>query len=94
MYIIPTIWHFVKHLALNKEKRKMVLSKEEFSGLSPRDQLRLLREKKGLTQAQLASETGISLAQVSRFENGLSISAPVAIKLAKYTGLPLEIWYQ
>ena len=49
------------------------------------DRLKELREDKGLSQSQLAKETGLSQAGISLWEDGLRVpNAQVIISLAKY----------
>ena len=73
----PTVDDIVKYMAENgepKSKEDVVQSialKEAISSLSPREKTILgMRFYKGKTQMEIASEIGISQAQVSRLEKG------------------------
>ena len=49
------------------------------------ERLRILREKSGKTQAELAKELGLTRSSVNAWEQGLSIpSMPYVVELAKF----------
>ena len=49
------------------------------------------RQKMGLTQSQLAKETGIKQQNISRWENNTHIPDVLqCVKLAKYYGITIE----
>ena len=50
-----------------------------------KDRLKELREEKGISQSQLAKETGLNQASISLLEGGRRVpTAPTIITLAKY----------
>ena len=53
------------------------------------DKLKQARENKGISQAELARQVGISRAAVSRYESGerTQISAPILMSMAKCLGV-------
>lgn len=56
-----------------------------------RNDVRELRRARGLSQADLGSAMGVSRQTVNAIETGrYSPSLPLAIKLARYFGLPVE----
>ena len=53
--------------------------------------LREVREKRGLTQAQLAESIGVSRKTINTVENGIFVpSTIIALKLAAALGEPVE----
>lgn len=55
------------------------------------ERLKELRTEKGLTQAQLATETGLSRSAIGFWENGERVPlASVIIILAKYFGVTTD----
>ena len=53
--------------------------------------LRVVREERGLTQAQLAELIGVSRKTINTVENGIFVpSTVVALKLAAALGQPVE----
>ena len=52
------------------------------------ERLKELRIERGITQAQLAQETGLTISAISKWEQGSRVpSAQVIITLAKYYGV-------
>ena len=55
------------------------------------ERLKELRKEKGITQEQLAEETGLTQGALTRYENGLrSPAANAIITLAKYFGVTTD----
>ena len=55
------------------------------------ERLKELRIEKGITQAQLAQETGLTISAISKWEQGSRVpSAFVIITLAKYFGVTTD----
>lgn len=53
--------------------------------------LRMARERKGLTQSQLADKINVSAVLVNRFEAGMSVpNLILGVKLAKVLGVTCE----
>lgn len=64
--------------------RKQFISAEPHTSLTPGEVIRMLRELKGWTQAELASHSGISVTNLSLLENGkVSIGKRRGEQLAK-----------
>jgi predicted transcriptional regulators len=64
------------------------MSKELFSLA---DKIKLLREKDGLTQAEVARSLGLSRSGVNAWEMGLSVpSTPYIVELAKMFGVSTD----
>lgn len=57
-----------------------------------RPDLRKLRIEYGLTQAELAAETGLDKPTISRIENGMRPSPFAALKLEDWSGKPAGEW--
>ena len=55
------------------------------------EQIRLLRQKQGLTQARVAHELGLTQAAVSQIENGTPQSLPALIKVCDFFGIEVEV---
>lgn len=59
--------------------------------MSIAQQLKALREERGLSQTELASQTGMSQPVIGKIEAGLApISKNAALKLASFFGVPLS----
>ena len=57
--------------------------------------MRLFREQRGWTQAQLAEQTGVSRKTVNTVENGVFVpSVIVAMRLSKALGQPVDVLFQ
>lgn len=55
------------------------------------ERLREIREEKGLSQNQLAKQTGFSSASISRWENGIQdIASDYLIVLCKFFGVSAD----
>lgn len=61
--------------------------------MSPNEAVRQARKECDLTLEQFSDLVGIAASDLSRIENGLNISPGNAIKLARGTGQPLEVFY-
>ena len=55
------------------------------------EQIRLLRQERGLTQARVAHELGLTQASVSQIENGTPQSLPALIKVCDFFGVEVEV---
>ena len=60
-------------------------------GDSMKNNLKLLRKKKGITQLSLQMQTGIEQALISKYENGERIPpTDTLMKLAEYYGVSMD----
>ena len=55
------------------------------------EQIRLLRQERGITQARVAHELGLTQAAVSQIENGTPQSLPALIKVCDFFGVEVEV---
>lgn len=60
---------------------------------TPNAAVRRIRQERGMTMQQMASACGISAPCISRIENGLRVTGDQAIALARWTGEPVETFY-
>jgi len=61
--------------------------------MTPNETVRAIRMERGETLRQFGVVVGLDHTVLSRIENGLRISADMAIKLARATGHPLVEFY-
>lgn len=54
--------------------------------------LKRCRLQANMTQSELAERLGTDKTVVSRWEHGLAPSKRMAVKLAEFTGTPVEVW--
>jgi DNA-binding XRE family transcriptional regulator len=52
------------------------------------------RHRKGLTQRQMAQQSGLSLTVIHKAENGGSVLPPIAQRICLFLGLDLEKVYK
>ena len=90
----PTNWdlYFRKQLS-HPEMRGLI--EEEIESLRVGTQIAKMRQKKRLSQAQLAARTGMSAPNISRIENSpaQNITLETLVKIARALGRGVEVTF-
>ena len=88
----PTNWdlYFRKHLS-DREMRGLI--EEEIESLRVGTQIAKMRQKKRLSQAELAARAGMSAPNISRIENSpaQNITLETLVKIARALGRGVEV---
>lgn len=58
--------------------------------MSVGENIKKLREKKNISQAELAEGCGVTQAAISKVEKGFNLSFPLATAIARFFDVPLD----
>ena len=59
------------------------------------ERLRAERQRKGLSQSQLAKGVAITFQQIQKYEKGLNrISASRLLEIARFLGVPISVFFK
>jgi transcriptional regulator with XRE-family HTH domain len=59
------------------------------------ERLRIERQRKGLSQSDLAKEVRITFQQIQKYEKGLNrISAARLMEIARFLGVPISVFFR
>jgi len=88
----PTRWDLYFQKQLNDPEMRELID-EELESLRVGTQVARWRQKKGLSQAQLAARVGMSAPNISRFENSpaQNVTLGTLVKIARALGRSVEV---
>jgi len=81
-----TVWsgNQMRGAGLNRERRS--------SGVLLKEKIRMLRQRRGMTQTQLAEASGVNSSTISRIENGLvsQVTVDTLLRVARALEVPVD----